>query len=263
MKKQILAAFLLLPLIVLVSSCNKDDQQEAGTGTTVTTGSAKIIFSNMAGASPLNVAGDSVYTNSSGEPFTVTALRYYVSNFSFIKNDGSEVIMPADYYLIDQSGKTGIKRTISSIPAGTYKGVKFLIGVDSAKTVQGAQTGDLDPSNGMVWDWNTGYIFVKLEGKSPVAGTIDSAYQYHISGYRTSTNTNALHWAEVSFGSQPLVITASTLPQLYIKTDILEFFQNPYNFSIADNPVVTLSNSTAVSISNNYADMFSFDHIQN
>jgi hypothetical protein len=263
MKKQILAAFLLLPLIVLVSSCNKDDQQEAGTGTTVTTGSAKIIFSNMAGASPLNVAGDSVYTNSSGEPFTVTALRYYVSNFSFIKNDGSEVIMPADYYLIDQSGKTGIKRTISGIPAGTYKGVKFLIGVDSAKTVQGAQTGDLDPTNGMVWDWNTGYIFVKLEGKSPVAGTIDSAYQYHISGYRTSTNTNALHWAEISFGSQPLVITASTLPQLYIKTDILEFFQNPYNFSIADNPVVTLSNSTAVSISNNYADMFSFDHIQN
>jgi hypothetical protein len=171
--------------------------------------------------------------------------------------------MPADYYLIDQSGKTGFKRTISGIPAGTYKGVKFLIGVDSAKTVQGAQTGDLDPSNGMVWDWNTGYIFVKLEGKSPVAGTIDSVYQYHISGYKTSNNTYALHWAEISFGSQPLVITTSSIPQLYIKTDILEFFQNPYNLSIVDNPVVTASNATAVSISNNYADMFSFDHIQN
>jgi hypothetical protein len=263
MKKQNSLLLFISVLLITFSACKKDDEQSGGTGSNTSTGSAKIIFNNMAGSVPLNVAGDSVYTNSSGETFTVTALRYYVSNFSFVKDDGTVVTLPADYYLIDQSGKTGFKRTISGLPVGSYKGVRFLIGVDSAKTVQGAQTGDLDPSNGMVWDWNTGYIFVKLEGNSPVAGTIDSTYQYHISGYKTSNNTYALHWADISFGSQPLVITTTTLPQLNLKTDILEFFRNPYDLSIVDNPVVTASGTTAVSISNNYADMFSFDHIQN
>ncbi len=263
MKKQNSLFLFISVLLIAFSACKKDDEQTGGTGNSTATGSAKIIFNNTAGGVPLNVAGDSVYTNSSGETFTVTALRYYVSNFSFIKDDGTVITLPADYYLIDQSGKTGFKRTISGLPVGSYKGVRFLIGVDSAKTVQGVQTGDLDPSNGMVWDWNTGYIFVKLEGNSPVAGTIDSAFQYHISGYKTSNNTYALHWADISFGSQPLVITTTTLPQLNIKTDILEFFKNPYDLSIVDNPIVTASGTTAVSISNNYADMFSFDHIQN
>ncbi len=249
-------------ILIVFTGCNKaDDQSASGTG--VASGVAKIVFNNVVGSSSLNSTGDSLYTNSSGETFSVTKFKYYVSNFSLIKSDGATLTLPAAYYLIDQGGNTGSNRLISNIRVGSYKGIRFLIGVDSAKTVQGAQTGDLDPTYGMVWDWNTGYIFVKLEGLSASAGTVDSAFAYHVSGYRISNNTYALHWVDISFGTQPFVITTTGTPELHLKADLLEFFKNPYDLSISDNPIVTSSGSAAVSISNNYADMFMFDHIQN
>lgn len=262
MKKRIPVLATILIVLFALSACKKDDDA-TGDSSSSATGSFKIVFNNYAGTSPLNVSGDSTYVNASGESFTVTKFKYYISNIALVKSDGSLWTLPADYFLIDQSGKTGIKRTLSGIRTGTYTGVRFLIGVDSAKTVQGAQLGDLDPVNGMVWDWNTGYIFVKLEGKSDAAGTIDSAFAYHISGYRNSNNTYALHWVDLSFGSQPLVVASTGLPELHLKADILEMFQTPAPLSIADNPIVTASGNAAVSISNNYADMFTFDHIQN
>ena len=42
---------------------------------------------------------------------------------------------------------------------------------------------DLDPMNGMYWTWQSGYINVKLEGKSNRCQTRNHIFQYHIGGY--------------------------------------------------------------------------------
>ncbi len=43
--------------------------------------------------------------------------------------------------------------------------------------------GDLDPSLGMYWAWQSGYIQLKIEGESPSANTRDNKFQYHLGGY--------------------------------------------------------------------------------
>jgi hypothetical protein len=46
--------------------------------------------------------------------------------------------------------------------------------------------GDLDPSDGMVWTWNTGYIFLKHEGQFLDSAGILQPFVYHLgtnSGY--------------------------------------------------------------------------------
>jgi hypothetical protein len=48
-------------------------------------------------------------------------------------------------------------------------GIRFLLGVDSARNVSGIQTGALDPARGMFWTWNSGYVMAKIEGSSPSA----------------------------------------------------------------------------------------------
>jgi hypothetical protein len=43
--------------------------------------------------------------------------------------------------------------------------------------------GDLDPIKGMYWAWQSGYINMKLEGKSSSCKTRNNEFQFHIGGY--------------------------------------------------------------------------------
>lgn len=83
---------------------------------------------------------------------------------------------------------------LKNIPAGEYKEIRFLLGVDSLKSIAPAseRTGVLDPADRWRWKsyrmWNSGYIFVKVEGTSPQA-PLDSAsnsnkFRYHIGLFR-------------------------------------------------------------------------------
>ena len=49
--------------------------------------------------------------------------------------------------------------------------------------VSGALGGDLDPSNGMYWAWQSGYINFKIEGKYKSLNGKEKPFQYHLGGY--------------------------------------------------------------------------------
>ena len=63
-----------------------------------------------------------------------------------------------------------------------------MIGVDSARNTSGAQLGALDPANSMFWSWNSGYIFVRMEGNSPQSTQPYNKLQFHIGGFKGATN---------------------------------------------------------------------------
>ncbi len=47
----------------------------------------------------------------------------------------------------------------------------------------------LDPTKGMFWTWNSGYLSFKIEGYSPVSTQPAHIIAYHIGGYRSAYNT--------------------------------------------------------------------------
>src|SRR5690349_15893494 len=103
---------------------------------------------------------DSVYDNHVGDKFSAGVFKYYISNISLVRADHLVFTEPESYHLISHfEGKE--RFTVKNIPKGDYVAVRFTIGVDSARNVSGAQTGDLDVSNNMFWDWDTGYLFYK------------------------------------------------------------------------------------------------------
>jgi hypothetical protein len=108
-------------------------------------------------------------------------LRYWVSNLSFVKADGSEYSVPDSYFLIEETGAVTVqdgsytypakKReqvTLKNIPVADYKQVKFSIGVDAAHNDNlSLQAGELSQLSGMTnvsWMWHTSYIFTTLQG---------------------------------------------------------------------------------------------------
>ncbi len=242
-------------VFAVFSGCDKETLDP--NGNTILPGTLSVEFVNKVDNQDLDITGNTNYLNSAGEEYSVNVFKYYLSNIRLIKPDSSRYYLPDTYWLIDAGKPLSLLNNLNNVAAGKYIGIEFMIGVDSTTLSKGVQGGALDPSNGMVWSWSTGYIFVKMEGRCPLAGT-DSLFQYHISGYHDYDGTNSLRWSTLYFNGQSIEINKSLNTKIQIKTDVQEFFKNPSDLSIADIPNVTLPGHLPPIIADNYKDMFSF-----
>jgi len=254
--KNYLKHLINLSLLILIAGCGKDEMSDSN-GNTILPGVLNVEFLNRVDTSSLDITGNTNYVNSNGESYSVNIFKYYISNIRLIKPDSTRYYLPDTYWLIDAGKPISLSNNLVNVAAGKYIGMEFMIGVDSTTLAKGVQGGALDPSNGMVWSWTTGYIFLKLEGRCPTAGT-DSLFQYHVSGYHDYDGTNSLRWSTVYFNGQTIDVNKSLNTKIQIKTDLQEFFKNPSDWSISDSPFVTSPGHLPPIIADNYKDMFSF-----
>ena len=214
-------------------------------------GKLVITLDNFVGDQPL-VTDTVTYKNALGQPFTITKFRYYIGEIHLI-NAKNEVTNFKRYFLIDEDEPESKKVELDHIPDQDYTAIEFTIGVDSASNCSGAQSGALDPANAMFWAWNTGYIFLKLEGKSPMSNSPGHIFEYHIGGYKEPAN--CIRTVKLQL-SKPLNINRNN--QLRIKVDIAEILKTPTNIDFT-----TLSSVTdfhnATTVADNYVDMFSIE----
>ncbi|MBS1614611.1 MAG: hypothetical protein JST06_00670 [Bacteroidetes bacterium] len=156
----------------LISSCKKSDSNPSP-------GSIQFSISNEVDGQPIQM-GPLNFQNAKGNDYSVSMLKYYLSNFSLLTADGTEVPVNSSYYLIDASLPASESFSIADVPAGAYTKLRFHLGVDSLHNHSGTQSGALDPVHGMIWNWNTGYIFFKHEGsyKDSLGNVTPLAFHY-------------------------------------------------------------------------------------
>ena len=239
-------------LTVAFSACTDDADV-----TTPAAGTLDVEVDHLVGNVPL-VLHTSTYTTSSGQQFTVSTFNYYLSNIKLRKADGTEYAEPESYHLLKHSDAATRAFTLTNVPAGDYTGFTFTIGVDSARNVSGAQTGALDPSNGMFWEWNSGYIYTKLEGSSPQAGG-NKQLLFHIGGFKKPNNT--IRTVSPSLNGATIQIRKDRTPTVHLAADVLRMFTGPntIDFSTLSN---TMGGSNSVKVADNQAaGMFRVDHV--
>lgn len=257
MKRMRLLPFLLVSILFV--SCQDDETAQP---TSPSAGNVIVDITNVMGNVNVDETGSVSYTTNAGETFTVTRLKYYLTNFQLLKNGEVKYTMPESYFLVDEADQPSTKLTLPNVPAGDYDAVRFLIGVDSLRNVSGAQTGALDPAYGMFWTWSTGYIFYKLEGKSPNSTLVDSTFNFHIAGFRVANNTNAIREVVLGFNGDILEVTGGHSPELHLFADHLRFFNGPPNQMVINgNENVMTPGARSLQYADNYAGMFSYDHI--
>jgi hypothetical protein len=250
----VIKAFVFCFLSMLLITCQKN-----GT-TTQQTGTLKITFTNTVKGNPM-LLFTSNYTNSFGEQYIITKFKYYISNIG-ISGPGAAASHNG-YYLIDEGNISSLSFSFD-VPVNTYTTINFLLGVDSARNVSGAQTGALDPLNDMFWTWNSGYIMAKMEGNSPQSPVVNNKVEYHIGGF--SGSNSVLKNMGFLFPVPPLSkldIRQGKISEIFINADFDKWWQGAYNLKIADNPVVTTPGTMAKNISNNYSNMFGIVDIKN
>lgn len=117
----------------------------------------------------------------------------------------------------------------------------------------------------MYWSWNSGYIFLKLEGTSPSAptdATGKNTFRYHIGSFggRDTRTINNLKTVRVAFGSDAAMVTPTQRPTVTLQTDVLKIFDGPAAVSIVKNPEVMVS-PYSQTVAANHAQMIRYKGI--
>lgn len=256
-----LAPVVLLGLgLVTWAGCKKkpSDDPSPGGGGGVKTTAFHINVQHYVGDQRL-VLHDETYTNSLGEPYTVSMFNYYLSNIRLLKEDGSEHRIEESYHLVKHSPTENMRHFhLMDVPEGKYTGIRFLIGVDSIRNVSGAQTGDLAVEHGMFWTWNTGYIMAKLEGNSSLLPD-GGKFMHHIGGF--AGEHSALHELNLTFPSA-LDVKEGISGDLLLRADLSKWFDGVHTISLVDVPMIMNTSETSARIAQNYSKMFSLVHAQ-
>ena len=113
----------------------------------------------------------------------ISQLKFYLSNFQLIKNDEIVFSEEKSFHLLDATMKETMDIKLSVPDHLTFDTVRFFIGIDKETNNNGISGGDLDPAKGMYWSWQTGYINVKIEGKSRLCNTRKNEFMYHLGGF--------------------------------------------------------------------------------
>lgn len=265
----------ILPFIALFGvltfiACKKDNSVDPNEK-----GAMTIEFDNIYGNQQLKL-NDITYKNAMGDDVTINQFDYFISNIHLVKSDGTEYIVPQDssYFLIKESDVASQKVTLSNIPAGDYKSLKFMIGVDSLRNTMdiAKRTGILDPATGaqgMYWSWNSGYIFMKMEGISPSA-PLDSAsnarkFRFHIGGFgglSSKTINNVKETSLTDADGEVAQVRATAKPTIHVVVDAANVMNGSTNVSLKTN-ATTMFNTFSVNVANNYQTMFKIEHIHN
>ena len=123
------------------------------------------------------------YVSASNDTLTIETFRCYISNIQIQYVDNTIFTQKDSYHLLDFDNPNSFQVPITKKRDELISKVTFSIGIDSVTNIAGAMAGDLDPIKGMYWAWQSGYINMKIEGKSPSCNTRKNEFQFHIGGY--------------------------------------------------------------------------------
>ncbi|MGF6846757.1 hypothetical protein QFZ51_001992 [Chitinophaga sp. W3I9] len=220
--------------------------------------SLQLSFTHLMGQQPL-VRKEITYTNASGEAFTISRFRYFLSNFSLEAVNGNMVTLPPAYFLVDDAIDSSKNILLDSIPAGEYKSIRFLIGVDSIRNVSGVQSGALAVESGMFWTWNSGYIMAQIEGHSAAVNTPMQEFLFHCGGYKTKDGVLKNVTLPLP---QPVTIAAGKQPRINLTADVERWFL-PDTVSFKKITVIMAPGVKARQVAGNYQHMFNITGISN
>lgn len=123
------------------------------------------------------------YISINQDTLSIDTFKCYISNIQMEYADKSVFIQNNSYHLLDFENLKSFQIPITKKRTTLISKIIFNIGIDSLINTSGAMAGDLDPVNGMYWAWQSGYINMKIEGKSSNCKTRKNEFKFHIGGY--------------------------------------------------------------------------------
>ncbi len=162
--RSVLKWFSLILVITAFSCCKEDEDPQPENKPDLV-----LEFSHFFNGNDLEF--EKIYLTPNQDSVSFARIVYLVSNVKLTNSvDGSEFNVEAGDFLVKPvQGQNTVELRISgnkySLPTGTWDGIEFYIGLDSATNFAPESAPKLFTDEGMFWTWNTGYKFFVSEGK--------------------------------------------------------------------------------------------------
>jgi hypothetical protein len=179
-----------------------------------------IHFNPMYDALPIELGKKYSYKTDSIE---ISTLKFYISGIKYYQNDKPVDEVVKKYHLIDLENPVSLTIYQPGNYNKVFNRVVFSIGVDSTTSVSGAFGGDLDPTNGMYWTWQSGYINFKLEGYSKLCPSRKNQFTFHIGGYQYPNNV--LQMLDLKASRADKIIIDINISQLLNQVKLNELYE--------------------------------------
>lgn len=206
--KNIFQFLIFLSLISLNTSCKKE-----------LNGNFSLVFNHKVGSENLIFKSPIKYSNSSGNVFNVSVLKYIISNVKLTKTNG-EIVDLNVYKVVDLETMNNTTIEFKDVKYGEYQSISFILGVDSIANndyiTNGNKPATFTDDEGLGWP-GMGYRFIMFEGeyKKTINDTAKSSFGYHIG---VNENINVFKFSGNKFTINNNSTTAN------IDVDILKFF---------------------------------------
>lgn len=267
MKFNYIKTLALAAIATAFVSCSNDDDN--GGVIADTYGDMEFYFDNGTNGDALILGVP--YTNSMNETLTVDKLNYIVSNFVLIDTDGNEFAYPKEesYFITNQEDE--IKTVhLENVPAGDYVAVRFGLGVDEQRYLQGetAQQSfwDLAADNDLTWTWSTGYRFINFEGTFTSPENVEPLmFKVH-----QGSNTETDNYRQITLDLPNTArVREAEMPSIHLIADVNVLLDGETKISLYDNlnqagtAAAIMGGENLITIANNSTEMFTVDHVHN
>lgn len=197
------------------------------------------------------------YVTNNSDSFQLTKMTYHVNHFQFKDEEGNWHDAKDTWFMVNSETTMSPVFNMGNLDGKSVIAVRFDIGVaDSAINASGELNNYFtDP---MYWGMANGYINFKLEGKSPSVS--NQGVVLHIGGYKSPYK--AYSTVEIDFPSGKKLVGLTGSKALSLDVNLAEFFFNPNNIDLKTTNELQTPGAMAVSISQNWPDMFTFKSIQ-
>lgn len=199
--KRLLATSLCFALTALVSAACGDDKSTPPPDAPL---DVAITFKPMVGDKAFACGQTYTGLGTTGSTYEPKDFRLYIHNVRLISHDGWDVPVTLTedgawqqdgVALLDFENKTGLcsngteatnDRVVGTVPAGSYMGLRFTVGVPFEKNHQDASTAHapLNVST-MFWGWAGGYKFIRLDGRTT---GLPTGHNFHVGSTECQTS---------------------------------------------------------------------------
>lgn len=256
--------FGLAILLFTFSACTKEEATEYG--------QFSLDFDNRVGteAAALTASGSTDYpfANQMSQDFNIQTLGYYISRVELTGPNGESYVDEVStgataaevkgFYQVLESNESSKTIALGNVPVGTYNKVTFTVGVEADYVQDGANAGILDPANGWLWNWDSGYIFFKLEGTSPVSTKADHTFKFHIGGWKEIAGNTALvnniNRITLDFPTDAEVTESSDL-EAHIQMDLLKVLDGHHVIDLSTTNMI-MSPAPGANMAHNLGEAF-------
>lgn len=178
------------------------------------------------------------YVTQDGDTFSITRIRYLISDLSLYKPNGDSIHLN-DYQLVDMSDPSSMTFTVSNVALGAYSSVGFKWGFDTTDNM-----GNYLDLNAASWNWPSmiggGYHFMQFDGQYLNNGT-PSPFNYH----NGTASNMGVHEANHAFIRLAGIALNEEYVSLEIQMDIAEWFKNPHTWDLNVYNTMLMPNYTA------------------